>query len=155
MLKRGRQNLSEGQIIGSTFLCTLLCRRERGRLRSYSRCCATSCRRERGCLRSSRSYTGSWGKGRGTCVNTGNGSGLGNGLGGLATEHVESIDAVIPASLVLLGIDIKLDGDFLARLNIEHLDTFLAENTEHHATRILSGNFQNIFLVHPGIARTG
>ncbi len=51
-----------------------------------------------------------------------------------------------------MGIYIELYGHILVHLNIELLDAVLAENAEKHLTGILTRNFKNIVLRHPGIA---
>ncbi len=43
-------------------------------------------------------------------------------------------------------IDIKLNGDVFAHLDIELFDAVLAENTEHTFFGILTWHFDNIFL---------
>ena len=64
-------------------------------------------------------------------------------------KDVEGTDVVEPAALILVGINIELDGDILTILNVELTNAVFAKNTEHHATRILAGDFQHVILRHP------
>ena len=70
-------------------------------------------------------------------------------------KHVEGTDLVKPTTIILMGINIKLDSHILTVLNVELTDTILAEYTKTALTGILTWNFNDILLRHPRVARTG
>ena len=61
-------------------------------------------------------------------------------------KHVISTNVVEPTSIVLMCINIKLNGHVLTILNIELTDAVFAENSEHTTPGILTRNLNNIFL---------
>ena len=54
-----------------------------------------------------------------------------------------------------MSINIKLNSQILALLNIKLLDTIFTENTEKTLTGILTRNFDNVILRHPVVSRAG
>ena len=140
------QNISfrglEWQIVcASTFWSRLLGRRERsGSSRS-------GCGLHR-LLRGERSSTNR----SGTNGSAGYGS---TSHRGYTVKHVECTDIIKPPTVELMGINIKLDSHILTVLNVELTDTILAEYAEHATLGILTGNFDDIILRHPRVARTG
>lgn len=115
----------ERQVISCTLSSRLLCRGEwcRGCIRSGRCCCLL--RRER--------CSG----GYGACH--------------LTADNVVGTNIVEPTSVVFTGINIKLNRDFLARLNIKLLDTILAKDVEQHLSGILTRNLNHVFLSHPWV----
>ena len=77
------------------------------------------------------------------------GTSLRSSYGNLTTDNIEGTDIIEPASLVLMGIDVELNGDILIHLNIVLLDAVLAEDAEDATFGIGSGNFDDIVLRHP------
>ena len=117
----------EGQVVGTaTVSCRLLCRGERS-----------------GCLRNC-------GLGRERSSIDWCSSHRRN----LTSNNIVRTNIVVPTAVELAGIDVKLYGDVLIQLDIELLDAVLTEDVKHHLTRELSRYLNNIFLCHPGIART-
>lgn len=66
--------------------------------------------------------------------------------GYLATNDVVGANFIEPTALVLMGIDVKLDGKILAILNIKLLDTVFSEKAEYALARILTWNLNDILL---------
>ena len=130
---RSRSILSERQIVGS-ILTTLRLRGER------SLGCRSSILLRREGSRSSRSGC------RSRTCKTGGGRHL---LGNLATNDIESADIVEPTALILMRVNVKLNGDILTGLNIKLLDAVFTKDTEHHAARILARNLNDVVLAHP------
>ena len=73
---------------------------------------------------------------------------------GLAAGDVVGANLVEPTAIVLVGIDIELDGHILTILDIELLDAVFAKETEDTLAGILTGNLDDILLRHPGVTRT-
>ena len=73
----------------------------------------------------------------------------------LTTNYVVGTDIIEPATLILTGINIKLDCQILTILDIELLDTILTKDVEHAPLGILTRHFKYILLSHPRITRTG
>lgn len=74
---------------------------------------------------------------RGTCHRSG---------GYCATNDIIGTDIVKPTAIILVGIDVKANGNVLTHLNIKLLDTVLTKDTEQTLTRILARNLNNIVL---------
>ena len=72
----------------------------------------------------------------------------------LTADNVVSADLVEPTTIVLMGVDVELDGEILTILDVELLDTVLSEETEHTLAGILSGHLDDILLRHPRVAST-
>lgn len=119
----------EGQVVGTTLTCCLWS----GRERCGSSLGRSSLRRERSCLGSDRSSR--YGR-------------------YLTTNNIVRANIVKPAAIELMGIDVELHGQVLIHLDIELLDAVLAEETEHATLGVLSRNFNDIVLRHPGVACT-
>ena len=118
----------ERQVICRTFSSRLLSRRERG-------CGISTTHRLLW-----REWRGYWS----TCYRRNGGTSL----------YVIGADIVEPAALVFASIDIELNGDVLAHLDIELLDAVLTEDVEYHFARVLARYFDDIFLSHPRITCT-
>ena len=80
------------------------------------------------------------------------GCGSGNGTSHLAAEDVVGADLVEPATVVLVSVDVELNGDLLTGLNIELLDAVFAEDAEEHLTGVLTWHLNDVFLTHPRVA---
>ncbi len=63
--------------------------------------------------------------------------------------HVEGTDAVVPAALILVSIDIKRHSYFLACLYIETANAVGAKNIKHHLLRISVVSLEDIVLCFP------
>ena len=132
MLKEVSTKL-ERQVVGCIACGRFLCRREGG--------CRIGCRSCRGSLRREGRSTGSIG------IGTRNGSHL-------TADNIVGADIVEPTALILMGVDIELNGHVLVHLKIKLLDAVFAENAEDTTSGILSGNFDNIILRHPRVSCT-
>lgn len=128
---------SEWQVVGSTVAGRLLCRWEWSRRGRSSRCHGVG-RRE--------------GHGGGGC--TGNGSGSGNRLSYLPTNDVEGSNFVEPTAVIFVSVNIELNGQLFAGLNVELLDAVFTKEAEHTLAWILAWHFDDILLAHPRIAST-
>ena len=118
----------ERQVISRTF-SGLLCRRERSDVGISSRSSLL---------------------GRERC-----GTSLGrSNYGSSSANNIIGADVIIPTSVKLAGINIKLDRDIFIHLNIKLLNTILTKNIKYHVTRILSRNLHHIFLSHPRVTST-
>ena len=107
----------ERQVVGAALRGCLRCRRER-----RGSCIGLGlCRWERRC----------------TCISY---------RGHLTTNHVVGTDFIEPTALILMGIDVELDGKILTILYVELLDTVFSEKAEYALARILSGNLDDILL---------
>ena len=85
-----------------------------------------------------REWSGGWGSGR-LC-------GRSRGLSlGVAVDG-PGVDAVKPAAIIFMCVDIERDGYFLTALDIELLDAVLAKYTEATLAWILVVSLDNIFL---------
>ncbi len=127
---------SEGQVVGSPFTSRFRRRREWSCTGIGSRLL----RRE-------------WTCGSG-CSSTGNSCSGRNTLGYLTANNVESTDVVIPTALILMGINVELNGHIFSSLNVELFNPVFAKDAENHTARILSWYLNNIVLTHPRVART-
>ena len=117
----------EGQIVGRTF-SRLLCRRERSNI---GICCRSRLLRSKGSSTSLGSYSN----------------------GSSTTNNIIGADFVEPTSIILVGINIELDGNIFVHLNVKLLNTVFAKDAEQTLARILSRNFDNILLRHPRVTR--
>ena len=79
----------------------------------------------------------------------------GTGYRHLTTQHIVGTDIVEPSALILVGIDIELDGDILVHLDIELLDPVFPKNAEHATLGILARDLYHIVLRHPSVTRAG
>ena len=61
-------------------------------------------------------------------------------------KHVVGTDIIEPAALILMGINIELNGQVLTVLNIELTNTIFTEDAEDATLGILTGNFNDIVL---------
>ena len=122
---------SERQVIRAALCCGLLRRGE-------GSCCGILLRREGSCghilLRGERSCLGN------TCRS------CRYGLGG---RDIVGTDVIIPSSIILTCIDVKLYVQVLSNLNVKLLDAFLTENIKDTSFRISTRNLEDIFLSHP------
>ena len=75
--------------------------------------------------------------------------------GHLTTNDVVGADIVEPTTIIFAGIDIELDGDILAILNIELLDAVFTKDIKQTTSGILARDLNHIFLRHPRVATTG
>ncbi len=72
----------------------------------------------------------------------------------LRTYDVVTAHLVIPASVILVCVNIKLHRDVLfTLLQVKLLDAVLAEDGEEHAGGVLGWHLQHIFLFHPCVTR--
>ena len=120
-LRKGNPHL-ERQIVGTTLARRFLCRRE-GRGGSIG------CRWEGRGSWSDTSHRGNTGYWR-----------------HLTAHDIIGTDLVEPTSIVLVGINVKLNRDIFAILNVKLLDAVLAENTEDTLTGILTWHLDDILL---------
>ena len=73
--------------------------------------------------------------------------------GGHGTQHVVASHLVVPATLVLVGVDIKLDGDvLLTLLQGKLLDAILTEDAKAHPLGVHTWHLDDVFLRHPRVA---
>ena len=60
-----------------------------------------------------------------------------------------SPDGIVPAALVLGGIDVERDVVLALVLNVELTDAVFAKDVKDHSLRVLAWHFKYIFLAHP------
>ena len=72
----------------------------------------------------------------------------------LTTNHIIGANIVKPASIKLMGINIKLHGKIFTLLDIVLFDTVFTEDTEKTFLGVLSWNLYDIILRHPVVSRT-
>jgi len=119
---------SEWQIVGTTLSCRFLSRREGGSGSIRLRREGSGCRRA------------NWGCGLG-CH--------------LTTDHIIGTDFIKPTPLILMGINIKLNGQILAVLNVELLDPVFAKEAEDTSAGELTRHLYDILLRHPWVTCAG
>jgi len=115
------KRLLERQVVGCTLGRSLLCWRE------------WSCSGSWGSSLLRREWCGTSHRGRGNRRH-------------LAANDVVSADIVEPTALILVSINVELNGDILVHLNVKLLDAVLAKKAEYATPGELSGNFDNIIL---------
>ena len=69
-----------------------------------------------------------------------------------SSRYIVCLYLIIPFSLILIGINVKMYSNFFILCKCELLDPILAKYREHHVFRILTWDFQNIVASHPRIA---
>lgn len=69
-------------------------------------------------------------------------------------NNVESTDAVEPATLILMGVDVELNVQLITNIDIEVAQTILAEDIEDHSVGIVFMSLQNKALDLPVISST-
>lgn len=106
----------EGQVVGSAFTCRFLCRGERSGRSLWS---SLGLRRERRCCGSTGCY---------------------------AVQYIVGTYLVEPTSLILVGINVKLNSQVFTVLNVELTDAVLTKHTETAFPGICARNFDYILL---------